>query len=184
MGITDLEKVDLGGLHHLYTIGFFFVFYCLSFFLLEVSEVSNYWIRFLSKLIPVNLSQYRGVVGAFKSWFIYIKQHKIFMNVFSQSKVKQIVANETFTIFISFLNNLINFKWLVFYKFASNQSHIYQFISLQDFLYLYSASIHTPYLVIFIIFNWSGDTKKNPEPKANSYQFFYLSLASKQHSRA
>ena len=41
MGITDLEKVDLGGLHYLYTIAFF-VFFCLSFFLLEVSEVSNY----------------------------------------------------------------------------------------------------------------------------------------------
>ena len=42
MGITDPEKVDLGGLHYLYTIGVFFVFFCLSFFLLEVSEVSNY----------------------------------------------------------------------------------------------------------------------------------------------
>ena len=38
MGITDPEKVDLGGLHYLYTIGGFL----LSFFLLEVSEVSNY----------------------------------------------------------------------------------------------------------------------------------------------
>ena len=42
MGITDPEKVDLGGLHYLYTIGVFFVFFYLSFFLLEVSEVSNY----------------------------------------------------------------------------------------------------------------------------------------------
>ena len=40
MGKTDPEKVDLGGLHYLYTIGGFFCF-LLSFFLLEVSEVSN-----------------------------------------------------------------------------------------------------------------------------------------------
>ena len=35
MGITDPEKVDLGGLHYLYTIAFF-LFFCLYFFLLEV----------------------------------------------------------------------------------------------------------------------------------------------------
>ena len=41
IGITDPEKVDLGGLHYLYAIAFF-LFFCLSFFLLEVSQVSNY----------------------------------------------------------------------------------------------------------------------------------------------
>ena len=40
-GKTDTEKVNLGRLYYLYTIAFFF-FFCLSFFLLEVSEVSNY----------------------------------------------------------------------------------------------------------------------------------------------
>ena len=42
METTDPEKVDLGGLHYLYIIGGFLVFFCLSFFLFEVSEVSNY----------------------------------------------------------------------------------------------------------------------------------------------
>ena len=40
MGITDSEKVALGGLHYLCTIAFF-LFFCLSFFLIEVSKVSN-----------------------------------------------------------------------------------------------------------------------------------------------
>ena len=38
---SDTEIVDLGRLYHLYTIAFFY-YYCLSFFLLEVSEISNY----------------------------------------------------------------------------------------------------------------------------------------------
>ena len=38
---TDTEKVDLGRLYYVYTI-VFFLFFCLSFFLFEVSEVSNY----------------------------------------------------------------------------------------------------------------------------------------------
>ena len=37
-----MEKVDLGRLYYLYTIASFFLLFCLSFFLLEVSEVSNY----------------------------------------------------------------------------------------------------------------------------------------------
>ena len=41
MGITDTEKVDLGGLYYLYAIAFL-LFFCLSFFLIEVSEVLNY----------------------------------------------------------------------------------------------------------------------------------------------
>ena len=135
-------------------------------------------------MIPVNLSQYRGVVGAFNSWFIYIKQHNIFMNVFSQSKVKQTVANETFTIFISFLIILLILSSWSFINLLQIKA---TFISLLVFRISYIcillAFIHHIWLYL-IIFNWSGDIKKNPEPKANSYQFFYLSLASKQHSRA
>ena len=40
-GKIDTEKVDLGSLYYHYTIAFFH-FFCLSFFLLEVIEVSNY----------------------------------------------------------------------------------------------------------------------------------------------
>ena len=40
-GKSDTEKVNLGRLYYLYTIAFFYYF-CLSFFLLEVSKVSNY----------------------------------------------------------------------------------------------------------------------------------------------
>ena len=50
----------------------------------------------------LNFSQYRGVVGAFSSRFIDIKQHNIFKNAFSQSKVKQIMAEEIFLVFASF----------------------------------------------------------------------------------
>ena len=41
-GKSDTEKVDLGRLYYLYTIAFYYYYFCLSFFLLEVSEVSNY----------------------------------------------------------------------------------------------------------------------------------------------
>ena len=47
--------------------------------------------------------------------------------------------------------------WLVFYKSASNESPIYQFISRQDFLYLYSVNIHTPYLIIFDHIYWKWE---------------------------
>ena len=50
--------------------------------------------------------------------------------------------------YLQVFNILNNFKNLVFFKFASNQSQIYQFINRQDFLYLYSVKIHTPHLVI------------------------------------
>ena len=77
------------------------------------------------------------------------KQLNIFKNAFSQSKMTQIIANELFTVFTSFLIFLLISSNCFFYKFASNQSQIYQFISPQDFLYLDSVSIHTPCLVIF-----------------------------------
>ena len=63
---------------------------------------------------------------------------------------------------------------MVFHKFASKQSQIYQLVIRQDFLYLCSINIHTSYLVIFIIFNGSGDIEKNPGPKPNSYQSFSI----------
>ena len=106
---TNTEyKVDL--------ILFFFVclFFrsCFSFSLPEVSIVSNYYIKLLSKLIPINLSQYRGVVGAFNSQSIHINQHGIFKNVFSQSKMKQTIANEIFTVFtILSIFLLISSSW-------------------------------------------------------------------------
>ena len=51
----------------------------------------------------INLSQYRGVVGAFNSQFFHIKQRDIFKNAFSQSKVQQTIAKEIFTVFTSLL---------------------------------------------------------------------------------
>ena len=107
------------------------------------------------------------------------------MNVFSQSKVKQTVANETFTIFISFF--LIILLILSSWSFTNLLQIKATFISLLVFRISYIcillAFIHHIWLYL-IIFNRSGDIKKNPDPIHNSYQFFYLSLASKQHSRA
>ena len=53
--------------------------------------------------MSINLSQYRGVDGAFNSHFIHISQHDIFKNAFSKSKIKQIIAKEIFTVFTSLL---------------------------------------------------------------------------------
>ena len=60
--------------------------------------------------MPVSLSEYKGVVGAFNIRFIHIKQHNIFKNGFSQRKVKQNIAKEIFTVFTNFFNILIKFK--------------------------------------------------------------------------
>ena len=65
--------------------------------------------KLLSKLMPNNLSQYRVVVGTFNSQFIHIKQHDIFKNAISQSKMKQTIANEILAVFNT-INILINFK--------------------------------------------------------------------------
>ena len=40
------------------------------------------------------------------------------------------------------------FIFIIIHKFASNQSQIYQFVTRQNFLFLYSINIRTPYLVI------------------------------------
>ena len=102
------------------------------------------------------------------------KQHNIFKNAFSQSKMTQIIANELFTVFTSFLIFLLISSSWFFYKFASNQSQIYQFISPQDFLYcILVAFIHHVWLYL-IIFNRSGDIEKNPGTKLNSYQSFSI----------
>ena len=62
--------------------------------------------------MPVNLSQYGGVFGVFNCQFIYIKQHNIFKNAFSQSKVKQTIAKEMFSVFASFsIFLLISISW-------------------------------------------------------------------------
>ena len=47
--------------------------------------------------MPVNLGQYREVLGVFNSRFIHIKRHNIFKNAISQIKVKQTIAKELFS---------------------------------------------------------------------------------------
>ena len=173
-GITDTKKVDLGRLYYLYTITLCFLFFSLSFFLLELSELSNYQIRLPSKLMPVNLSQYMVVVGAFNSRFIYTKQQNIFKNAFRNSKVKQTIAKEIFTVFTSFLIssswsfiNLLRIKARFIILSVFRISYICILLTLTHHIWLY-----------LIIFNRSGDTEKNPGLKANSYQSFYWNLNS------
>ena len=57
--------------------------------------------------MPVNVSQYRGVVVVFNSRYIHIKQYNIFKNTFSQSKVNKSIAKEIFIVFASFLMFLL-----------------------------------------------------------------------------
>ena len=63
---------------------------------------------------------------------------------------------------------------MVFYKFASNQSQIYRFISHQGFLYLCCITIIHHIWLYLIIFNRSGYIEKNSGPKSNSYQHFFI----------
>ena len=61
--------------------------------------------------MPVNLNQYGGIVGVFNIRFIYIKQHNIVKNAFSQSKIKQTIAKEIFSVFASFSIFLTSISW-------------------------------------------------------------------------
>ena len=125
-------------------------------------------------MIPVNLSQDRGVVGAFNSWFTYIKQHTIFMNAFSQSKVKQTIANETFAIFISLsIILLISSSWSFLNLLQIKATFISLLVLRISYICILLALIHHIWLYL-IIFDWSGDAEKNLELKPNSYQSFSI----------
>ena len=120
--------------------------------------------------MPVNISQYRRVVGAFNSPFIHIKQDNIFKNAFSQNKVKQ--TTEIFTVFTSFLIFLpISSSWSFI-----NLLHIKaRFISLSIFRISYIcimlSFIHHIWLYL-IIFNRSGDIEKNLDPSLTLIKVF------------
>ena len=124
--------------------------------------------------MPINLSQYRGVVGAFNSQFIHIKQHGTFKNAFSQSKMKQTIANEIFTVFTSLsIFLLISSSW-TFINLLPNKP---KFISLSFVRISYICVLLTfiqHIWLYFIIFNRTGDIEKNPGPKPNCYQTFSI----------
>ena len=97
--------------------------------------------------MPVNLRQYRRVVGVFNSRFIHIKPSNLFKNAFSQSKVKQTIAKETFSLFASFpIFLLISISW----SFANLVQIRARFINLSVVrsFYLCSINFRTPYLVM------------------------------------
>ena len=52
--------------------------------------------------MPVNLRQYKGVVVAFKSRVIYLKQDNIFQEFSQSGDIKKDIIKEAFTIFTSF----------------------------------------------------------------------------------
>ena len=116
--------------------------------------------------MPINLSQYRGVVGAFNSHFIHIKQHDIFKNAFSQSKLKQTIANEIFTVFTSLLIFLLILSSWSFINLLRSKS---KFISFSFVRISYICALLTFIHHIWLYFDRSGDIEKNPGPKPNSY---------------
>ena len=122
--------------------------------------------------MPINLSQYRGVVGAFNSQSIHIKQHDILKNALSQSKMKQTIANEIFIVFTSLVIFLLRSSSWSFVNLLRSKS---KFISLPfvriSYICVLLTFIHHICLYL-IIFNRSGDIEKNPGPKLNSYQSF------------
>ena len=124
--------------------------------------------------MPINLSQYSGVVGAFNSQFIHIKQHDIFKNAFCQSKMKQTITKEIFTVFTSLLIFLLISSSRTFIKLLRSKV---KFISLSfvriSYICVLLTFIHHIWLYL-IIFNRSGDIEKNPGPKPSSYQSFSI----------
>ena len=124
--------------------------------------------------MPVNLSQYRGVVGVFNSRFIHIKQHNIFKNAFSQSKVKQTIAKEMFSVFASFsIFLLISISWSFINLFRIKARFINLSVVRISYFCVLLTFVHHIWLYL-IISNRSGDIDKNPGPKPNPCQSFYI----------
>ena len=96
------------------------------------------------------------------------------MNAFSRSKVKQTIANETFTIFIRFLIILlISSSWSFINLLQMKAIFISLLVFGISYICILLALIHHIWLYL-IIFNWSRDNEKNPEPKPNSYKSFSI----------
>ena len=96
------------------------------------------------------------------------------MNAFSRSKVKQTIANETFTIFISFLIILlISSSWSFINLLQIKATVISLLVFKISYICILLAFIHHIWLYL-IIFNRSEDIEKNPGPKLNSYQSFFI----------
>ena len=92
--------------------------------------------------MPVNLNQYGGIFGVFNIRFIYIKLHNIVKNAFSQSKIKQTIAKEIFSVFPSFSIFLTSISWsfknllLIKAKFI-NLIHCVESVRIQSYSGLY-----------------------------------------------
>ena len=131
--------------------------------------------------MPVNLSQYRGVVGVFNSRFIYIKQSDISKNAFSQSKVKQTLAKETFSVFASYSKFLlISISW----SFVNLVQFRARFINLSVVRSFYFCVLLTSVYHVWlylIISNRSGDTEQILDQSLILVKVFLLSLEFKQH---
>ena len=120
--------------------------------------------------MPFTLSQYRGVVGVFNSWHIHIKQHNIFKNAFSQSKVKQTIAKEIFSIFASFsifLSISISRSFINLFRIKARFIN-FPVVRISYFCVLLTFKHHI--WLYLIISNQGGDKEKNSGPKPNLCQ--------------
>ena len=116
--------------------------------------------------MSVNLSQYRRVVGVFNSRFIHIKQHNIFKNAFSQSKVKQTIAKEMFSVFASFsIFLLISISWSFINLFRIKARFINLSVVRISYFCVLLTFVHHIWLYL-IISNRSGDIEKKSWAKA------------------
>ena len=124
--------------------------------------------------MPVNLNQYRGVVGVFNSRFIHIKQPNFLKNAFGQSKVKQTRAKETFSVFASFpIFLLISTSWS-FVNLVHIRARFINLSVIRSFYFCVLLTFVHHIWLYLIISNRSGDFEKNPGPKPNSCQSFSI----------
>ena len=122
--------------------------------------------------MPANLSQYRAVVGVFNSLFIIFKQHNIFKNAFSQSKVKRTIDKEMFSVFASFsIFLLVSISWSFINLFRIQARFIKLPVVRFSYFCVLLTSVHHTWLYL-IISNISGDIEKNPGAKPNLCQSF------------
>ena len=96
------------------------------------------------------------------------------MNAFSQIKVKQRIDNEIFDVFTSFLLFLlISSSWSFVKWLRISTTFISLLVFRISYICILLAFIHQIWLYL-ITFNRNADSEKNPGPKPNSYQIFYI----------
>ena len=126
---------------------------------------------FSSSSMPVNLNQYRGAVGVFKSKFFIGKKHRI---SFSNNPFPFSVNLSIFDCFSIILTSSYTYFVLIFFFLLNVVKYNFKINSLKKFVCNFTSFYICLFWLISIFLNWSEDIEKNPGPKTKSCQSFSI----------